>query len=361
MRKNIVYIVNSLKNGGPVNVLYTLVKYIDKTKFNVTVVALKMCKEANCRNFSELDCTVIIMPKMKWRNLVRTVQMKMTELKPDIIHSHGGMADIINTKIIGSHNSFSTIHCNPDEDFVMRKGKFIGWMKATAFMHTIKKIEYPISCSETVANKILKQRKVKTRYIRNGVDLERLNNTKNFLSRSELNIREEDIVLVFCGYLSKGKNVKFIFDVLKEIHRDDIKLLVLGDGPDYEKLSERSKEDRRILMMGRIRNPYEYLSVGDYFISASLSEGFPLAVMEGLVCGLPTILSDIESHRELSRSCPSMVSLFDLSKSASLINHLNEISFADRSSERESIQYFDARRMADEYSDIYFDAIDKKL
>ena len=39
MRK-VVYLINSLKKGGPVNMLYTLIKYLDNTEFEVTVTVV---------------------------------------------------------------------------------------------------------------------------------------------------------------------------------------------------------------------------------------------------------------------------------------------------------------------------------
>ena len=59
MKRKIVFIINSLKNGGPVNMLYTLIKHVDANKFDMYVIALNKCDPNNERNFNELSCKVV--------------------------------------------------------------------------------------------------------------------------------------------------------------------------------------------------------------------------------------------------------------------------------------------------------------
>ena len=54
MKRKIVFIINSLKNGGPVNMLYTLIKHVDANKFDMYVIALSKCDPNNERKFNEL-------------------------------------------------------------------------------------------------------------------------------------------------------------------------------------------------------------------------------------------------------------------------------------------------------------------
>ena len=126
--KKIVYLINSLKNGGPVNMLYTLIKYMDSDAYEVYVIALKECV-INQRDFSNLNCRIITVCERNLVKTVRAVQQIVDEIKPEIVHSHGGVADVVNSRLKGTYKSFSTVHCDPDEDFTMRKGKLIGWIK----------------------------------------------------------------------------------------------------------------------------------------------------------------------------------------------------------------------------------------
>jgi len=45
---------------------------------------------------------------------------------------------------------------------------------------------------------------------------------------------------------------------------------------------------------------YGILALSDLFVSTSSREGMPVAVLEAMACGVPTILSDIPPHREIA-------------------------------------------------------------
>lgn len=338
--------------------LYTLVKYIDSKRFDITIVALRECKTEEKKNFSELLCNVIILKKGNLKHRISQTQEIIDFVQPDVVHSHGGMADLVNIQLKGSHKSFSTIHCDPDEDFSIKKGKIAGWLQATVFLRTLKRINFPIACSKTVATNIEKKRHFKFHYVRNGIDIEKMSCATKAYEREEYGIEKGDTVLVFCGYLSKRKNLRFVLKVFQETQRNDIKLIVIGDGTEYDTLRENAKNDKRISFLGRVDNSYAYLNMADYFISASLSEGLPLAVMEGMLCGLPAILSNIDSHTEISDCCQRGVQLFSLTNSDELRKIIESIAKPSKEcidSVKSTVEeYFNASRMAAEYQILYF-------
>ena len=228
-------------------------------------------------------------------------------------------------------------------------------MQATVFINTVKKIQCPIACSETVAKKIEHKRHLNIGYIRNGIDLNRLNINEE-ITRSELGIGTEDIVLSFCGYLSKRKNASYLINAIKKISRKDIFLLLIGDGKELEDLKKLAGNDSRIKFIGRVPSPIKYLRISDYFVSASLSEGLPLAVMEGMGCRLPAILSNIDSHFEMKKCCEEAVQIFDLEdyeKMIAILNNLERDENKSKAAQKVVFDYLNATRMAKEYENVY--------
>ncbi|EOU4280374.1 NAD-dependent epimerase/dehydratase family protein [Escherichia coli] len=72
---------------------------------------------------------------------------------------------------------------------------------------------------------------------------------------------------------------------------------VVGNGDEYSTLKSYY-EIHNIKFTRKIENPFPIINKCDFIIS-SLVEGFPLAIFEGLSCGLSYILSNIPPHIEI--------------------------------------------------------------
>ena len=84
--------------------------------------------------------------------------------------------------------------------------------------------------------------------------------------------------------------------------RDDLRLYILGDGPDREALEALRHElglDDKVYFLGNQPNPYSYMSRMDAFLSTSRYEGQPLNIMEAMAVGLPLYCSkNLEKYTE---------------------------------------------------------------
>jgi glycosyltransferase involved in cell wall biosynthesis len=88
--------------------------------------------------------------------------------------------------------------------------------------------------------------------------------------------------------------------------RDNVRLLVIGDGPEEQSLKAmvmRLGLSQNITFVGRVAPSKipEYLAALDALILSSSSEGRPNAVLEAMAAGVPVIASDIAGVRELIR------------------------------------------------------------
>ena len=65
---------------------------------------------------------------------------------------------------------------------------------------------------------------------------------------------------------------------------DKIEVIFLGDGTNKELCVKFCKDNNianRVHFLGQVRNPYYYYTQCQFYISTSLSEGFPNALIEG--------------------------------------------------------------------------------
>ena len=101
--------------------------------------------------------------------------------------------------------------------------------------------------------------------------------------------------------LKRVQDVIKVFDEVKK--KVDVKLILVGDGPDRgdcERLSRELGIFEDIKFMGKQDSLVELLSVSDIFMIPSQSESFGLAALEAMSCGVPVISSSVGGLPELN-------------------------------------------------------------
>jgi len=114
--------------------------------------------------------------------------------------------------------------------------------------------------------------------------------------RASFGIGDNTGVLLVLSRLSKEKNVRELLSYLPGLLKvdPDIKLLIVGDGPDkkkLEKLTEKLKLANNVVFTGRIpsEDVWRYYDAGDLFVSASTFEVHSMSYLEALANGLPML------------------------------------------------------------------------
>ncbi|MCI8610347.1 MAG: glycosyltransferase [Clostridiales bacterium] len=98
--------------------------------------------------------------------------------------------------------------------------------------------------------------------------------------------------LVGLGRLCHQKAYDIMLDIFARAlaRREDLRLYIIGDGPDREMLQEKIKNlslTGKVFLLGNQSNPFGYMQKMDAFISTSRYEGQPLNIMEAMAVGLP--------------------------------------------------------------------------
>lgn len=114
--------------------------------------------------------------------------------------------------------------------------------------------------------------------------------------RASLGIGERDKVLLYIGRIAKEKNIEEILITIKSYlkDREDIKFVLIGDGPEKSILEDKVKElgidDQTIFSGERPWNEIGiYYQMGDVFVSSSQSETQGLTYIEALASGVPVV------------------------------------------------------------------------
>lgn len=142
----------------------------------------------------------------------------------------------------------------------------------------------------------------------NGVDLDPLRKARP-ADRPAFGLPRGAMVLVFVGRLGEEKNLRFLLQVFVHLAGRDPRahLLLVGDGPErgpLEGIARAAGLEGRVHFPGKIpreRVP-SYLALGDVFVTSSVTEVHPLAVLEAIGAGLPVVgvrapgVEDIVTH-----------------------------------------------------------------
>ena len=121
--------------------------------------------------------------------------------------------------------------------------------------------------------------------------------------RHELGYKRKDFVLLFVGRLAQEKNVPFLFDIIEKTKNKNIKLLIVGYGPDEDKYKkeviDRNIADR-VIFTGKVAwiDMPNYYHVSNAFITASITETQGLTVIEALAASLPVICIDDDAFKD---------------------------------------------------------------
>ena len=118
--------------------------------------------------------------------------------------------------------------------------------------------------------------------------------------RKLLNISKKDFVILFVGRLAEEKNVKFLIHsqkILADKYKN-MKLIIVGDGPDKEEYEEYSKKlglEKNVIFTGKVAwkdMPY-YYHISDIFATASKTETQGLTVIEAMAANtVPVCMRD---------------------------------------------------------------------
>ena len=91
-KKRICYLVSSLCNEGPVNVMYNIIKNIDFLKFEVSIITFVPEKETTrMHDFSKLPISIYQLSKNKFLNpisLYLRLKDTVNEIEPNVLHAH---------------------------------------------------------------------------------------------------------------------------------------------------------------------------------------------------------------------------------------------------------------------------------
>lgn len=126
--------------------------------------------------------------------------------------------------------------------------------------------------------------------------------------RKSLHIKEDTLVVGHIGRFTYEKNHKFLIDIFHEVNKlnDNCRLLLIGGGKPKEEVETKAEIVKKVRELG-LENKVKFLGVRDdvndlisamdVLVMPSVSEGFPVTLMEAQAAGLRCIVSDVVTYQ----------------------------------------------------------------
>ncbi len=307
----IVYVITNCKNTGPMNQTLNIIKNLDRTVFLPVVVTLfpeeagnsvidrylKVVSEHYCLEMSK--AAAVLTGRRKLAVLLK-------KLRPDLIQGLGmppytlslGYKDAVHLVTLRNY-------CYQDypDYYGKRFGVLLAHKDMALIRRQMRKGEPFVTCSESLSRIYAEKHHMEFDFIKNGVDTDRYEYADAACKeeqKKKLNLPKDKMILACAGLFIDRKDQQFAIEgILRCRHADKVCMVLMGAGPNLERLRKEYGKDSRFLFTGEIKNVCDYLQASDAYLSTSKSEGMPNGVLEAMSAGLPVFLSDIPQHMEV--------------------------------------------------------------
>ncbi|MDO5569542.1 MAG: glycosyltransferase [bacterium] len=251
---------------------------------------------------------------------VRAIK-KIKKWKLDVIHSHTEFGVGTFGRFVAKQFNIPLVHTYHTmyEDYIyyITHGYFDGLSKKLVEYFTL------FYCDKTATELIVVSKKAyslfKDKYnvnknihiIPTGIEIESFFK-KNFTKKAVLDLRvsygldRDDFVILFVGRVATEKSIDVLIEGQKEIVKKypHVKLVIMGDGPDMEKLKEltnKLKVDKNVIFIGKVElhNRFIHYQLPDVFATASRSETQGLTVIESMAASVPVVAADDDNFKEV--------------------------------------------------------------
>lgn len=188
--------------------------------------------------------------------------------------------------------------------------------------------------------------------------------------KKKYKIKESDFIIGTVGRIAKEKSFDKLINILPSLIEKDknIKLLIIGNGPELENLKELAKKqklEKNIIFTGLVN--YElipaYYHLFNVMTSFSTTETQGLTIIEGLASSIPVVCINDESFKEMVQDKYNGYLFHNNNEFINIILKLkedkklyNEIAL----NAKNSIHKYSKEVFASDVLKVYYQALDKK-
>ncbi len=298
--------ITELRVGGAERVLVDLATRLDRSRFEPIVCSMKTCPGENEHSFVErlTDAGIPVefanitsqlsLPSGLWR-LRKIFKIHKTQVCQSFLF-HANLFSRLAARSAGVPVVISGIRvAEREKNWHLRLDRMTQTM-----------VDKYVCVSRGVADHTVKAGKIPQRkivVIPNGIETAEYENVQKSVIVLPGCLPESRKVIVV-GRLHQQKGIDWLLQTLPRWleRRPDCELLIVGDGPEREKLEQAANQypsHNRVHFLGQRRDVPQLLANSSLLLLPSRWEGMPNVVMQAMAAGLPVVAARVEGIDEL--------------------------------------------------------------
>lgn len=246
------------------------------------------------------------------RRITRFRELKRaTQAAVCISHLEG--ADYVNLLSGGLGKTILCVHGSKLHDANI-KGP-VGWLRKNVLIPMLyRRADRIVTVSADIRQELVREMDLpahKVQVISNFFDIELIRKQANTpVPAPFAELKSQGPILVTVGRIAREKNLLALLDVFQQVQQQvpTCRLLIIGQGEEYAAMLDRCEalglkaytseqaqteaSQAAVLFAGFQANPYALIAKATLFVLPSLNEGFPMALGEAMICGLPVAAAD---------------------------------------------------------------------
>lgn len=322
--KKILFIIDTVDNGGVGIVLKNLLTYLDKSKYEVSILTFD-CNfkyehllpseiaifHAYEKNPAKSRSKIVRYTYGILRNIIPSsiIRALFIKEKYDIaIDFKGNNLNILCSmqcpKVLWSHKDYSPLTNLIEREMIETYGKTIrGKYKENRFRKQIRNVDHIVCISNYTKQGFVDRWHpiVPVSVVHNIIDTERVIRQ----SKEEVSYHKPSDRIVFCcvSRISKGKGIERLFSCVERLNAEEyiFDLNIVGGGDAFEEMQLLLKNMNlpNVKMLGNKDNPFPYLREADVFVCPSETECYSTVLCESIVLGKPIIMTNVGASKEI--------------------------------------------------------------
>ncbi|HEX6707442.1 MAG TPA: glycosyltransferase [Albitalea sp.] len=362
----VLHIFRCLELGGLENRILRLAKGLDPQEFQVDFLTFRKTPFAPLEPPPSTRHTLFeVAPGLHPQRLLALSRF-IRDGRYDIVHTHNWSVmfyGILAARLAGVPRVFHGEHGMDLENLHHTSWKRLLAQKALARM-----ADRVVCVNEFVADHNKSKWRMgedKFRVIHNGVDIGR------FQPRAESG--SPTVTIGTVGRMVAVKDYPTLLRafrlLLDRLPGRDLRLLVVGDGPERQALGELAGQlgiAERVDFPGELRKPEDGYRRMDLFVNTSRFEGMSNTILESMACGLPVIASAVPGNQIwLTRESNAL--FYEVGNAQSLADRMRELvddpaamAALGRKNRARVERDFDNQVFLKTYRQTYFDCLEKR-